>query len=288
MTQVAPSFDEATWRLLIEEVPRSGAANMAIDQAIAEACAAGESPPTLRFYQWDPPTVSLGRHQISAEINFDAITELGYEVVRRSTGGRSILHIDELTYSVAAPKDEPRVIGSVMDSYLRISDALLEGLQILGVAADKARANVRTGKTVSAACFEVPSAYEITAKGRKLMGSAQSRRAGYILQHGSLPLKGDITRLIPLLTLLPGSINTLTDQLHNQATTLAQALNIGQDDLRLTFQNVACSLAQGFRHSLNLALETLRIDKQLTSLELHRSAELIREKYANPAWTFNR
>ncbi|MBV7327982.1 lipoate--protein ligase family protein [Chloroflexi bacterium TSY] len=274
--------------MLIEEGPRSGAANMAIDQAIAEACAAGESPPTLRFYQWDPPAVSLGRHQAIAEINVDAIDELGYEVVRRSTGGRAILHIDELTYSVAAPKDEYRVGGGVMDSYLRMSHALLEGLQLLGVVADKAEADVRAGKDVSAACFEVPSAYEITAKGRKLMGSAQSRRAGYVLQHGSLPLKGDITRLIPLLALPPESAYTLQHQLKNQASTLAQALGTTQDDLRLTFQNVASSLARGFRHSLNLILETPRFDKQLTSLELRRSAELIREKYANPEWTFNR
>ncbi|MCB0189244.1 MAG: hypothetical protein KDE31_33470, partial [Caldilineaceae bacterium] len=148
----------STWRLLIEDEPRGGAANMAIDQAIAQACAAGESPPTLRLYRWQPPAVSLGRHQPLADIDQEAARAHGYEIVRRSTGGRAILHTDELTYAVAANSEEPRVQGGVMDAYLRLSNALVRGLQILGLAADKAGGDVRAGKTVSAACFEVPSA----------------------------------------------------------------------------------------------------------------------------------
>ena len=149
-------FEHAEWRLIIEAAPRSGAANMAIDQAIADACAAGASPPTLRFYRWDPPAVSLGRHQPIADIDVPAATALGYDVVRRPTGGRAILHTDELTYSVAAPAHEARVQGSVMDAYLRLSNALLMGLLDLGLTADKAAGNVRAGPDVSAACFEVP------------------------------------------------------------------------------------------------------------------------------------
>ncbi|MEZ4657516.1 MAG: lipoate--protein ligase family protein [Caldilineaceae bacterium] len=195
-------FEPATWRLIIEDAPRAGPANMAVDHAIAEACAAEESLPTLRFYRWQPPAVSLGRHQPLAEIDLEAAAARGYDIVRRTTGGRAILHVDELTYSVAAPKSEPRVQGGVMDAYLRLSNALVAGLHLLGVPADKAGAETKVSKDVSAACFEVPSAYEITVGGRKLMGSAQSRRAGYVLQHGSLPLFGDITRfLIPVLNL---------------------------------------------------------------------------------------
>ncbi len=102
------TFEQAVWRLIIDEAPRSGAANMAIDQALAEAAAVGASPPTLRFYRWQPPAVSLGRHQPLNEINLEAVTERGYDVVRRPTGGRAILHTDELTYSVAAAAAEPR------------------------------------------------------------------------------------------------------------------------------------------------------------------------------------
>lgn len=277
-------FSRATWRLLIDDEARSGAANMAIDQAIAQACAAGESFPTLRFYRWQPPAVSLGRHQPLADIDQEAIAARGYEVVRRSTGGRAILHIDELTYSVAASSEEPRVQGGVMDAYLRLSNALVAGLRLLGLTADKAAGDVRAGKDVSAACFEVPSAYEITAYGRKLLGSAQSRRAKYVLQHGSLPLIGDITRLIDLLLLDAGEATTLRKQLANHACTLATALGVDADHPSVQFRSVADALTQGFAETLNLDFQPAK----LTPLELQSTSRFIREQYANSTWTTSR
>jgi lipoate-protein ligase A len=278
------SYPRATWRLIIETEPRSGPANMAIDEAIAEACATGESRPTLRFYRWSPPAVSLGRHQPVNEINIDAVFERGYELVRRTTGGRAILHTDELTYSVAAPVDEPRMAGGVMDAYLRLSNGLLAGLSKLGVAADKAGGDVRAGRDVSAACFEVPSAYEITARGRKLMGSAQSRRQGYVLQHGSLPLVGDITRLIDVLALPPETAQRLRQQLMLRACTLAWALGVAEDSPILDFHRVAQAMAAGFAEALNLDLAP----GTLSPAETRRSAVLIRERFANPDWTNHR
>ena len=275
------TYPATTWRLIVDDAPRSGAANMAVDQAIAEACTAGESLPTVRFYRWAPPAVSLGRHQPLAEIDADAVAARGYEIVRRPTGGRAILHIDEFTYSVAAAESEPRMAGGVMDAYLRISNALLTGLQALGVAADKAPGSVRVGKDVSAACFEVPSAYEITAGPRKLMGSAQSRRAHYVLQHGSLPLVGDITRLIDVLVLDAVEADALRGDLTARACTLADALGVGDDDPLVSFQQVSAAMQQGFAQTLNLQFKV----SQLTPAELRRSAVLIRETFANPAWT---
>lgn len=274
-------FPNATWRLLIESEPRSGAANMAVDQAIALACAAGESPPTLRFYRWQPPAISLGRHQPFADIDLAAADAHGYEIVRRSTGGRAILHTDELTYSVAAPAHEPRVTGGVMDSYLRLSNALVAGLQQLGVQADKAPGTSRTTPDVSAACFEVPSAYEITAGGRKLIGSAQSRRAKYVLQHGSLPLSGDITRLVDVLALPASEVTALRAQLAARACTLAQACHVADDAPAVQFDFVAQRMAAGFRMALNLTFKS----EQATPAELRSAARLIREQYANPEWT---
>lgn len=271
-------FEPATWRLLIEDAPRSGPANMAVDHAIAEACAAGESLPTLRFYRWQPPAISLGRHQPLADIDLNAVAAHGYDIVRRTTGGRAILHADELTYSVAAPKDEPRVQGGVMDAYLRLSNALVAGLHLLGVPADKAGADTKVSKDVSAACFEVPSAYEITVAGRKLMGSAQSRRAGYVLQHGSLPLFGDITRLVAVLNLPADQRNLLAIQLAQRACTLDQALD-GADTI--TFEQVVQAMQEGFEQLLNLHFKPA----QLTPQETRRTAELLRKQYANPAWT---
>lgn len=276
------SLEKAVWRLLIDEEPRTGAANMAIDQAMAESAADGRTPSTLRFYRWQPPAVSLGRHQFLSDIDQEAARDHGFDVVRRTTGGRAILHTDELTYSVAAAESEARVSGGVMESYLRLSNALVRGLQQIGVAnVEKAAGTVRAGPDVSAACFEVPSAYEIVVDGRKLMGSAQSRRAGHVLQHGSLPLCGDITRLIDVLSLEAGERERLRGELAQRACTLAQALDIAEDDLRLDFRTLALIFAGAFGVELNLDLRR----SNLTPAEVRRSAELIRTQFAAAAWT---
>lgn len=277
-----PALEPAVWRLIMDPEPRSGPANMALDQAIAEAVAAKASPPTLRFYRWHPPAVSLGRHQHVDEVDRAVIAARGYELVRRPTGGRAILHVDELTYSVAAPVDEPRVRGGVMDAYLRLSNALVAGLHVLGLLdANKAPGTARAGRDVSAACFETPSAYEITASGRKLMGSAQSRRAGYVLQHGSLPLTGDITRLVDVLTLSPAEADELRRDLAARACTLAQALDVDDDDPAVAFERVAQALADGFQTTLNLRFSPAPPSPD----EIRRAGILIREQFANPAWT---
>ena len=274
----------APWRLVIDTAPRSGAANMAIDQAIAEACAAGDSPPTLRFYRWNPPAVSLGRLQPIGDINEAQVLALGYEIVRRPTGGRAILHTDEFTYSVAAAMNHPLMHGGVMDAYLRISNALIAGLRLLGVDADKAPGDVRVGPDVSAVCFETPSAYEITAGGRKLMGSAQSRRASYVLQHGSLPLVGDITRLIDVLALPSEQAATLRAELRARACTLAQALDVDDSSERVAFDRVADAMRRGFETALKLDLQV----GALTMDEVRRSAVLIRTQFGSDAWNRQR
>ncbi len=272
------------WRLIIEDSPRSGAANMAVDEAIAEAAAAGAAPPTLRFYRWQLPTVSIGRFQKLADVDESGTAALGYDLVRRATGGRAILHVDELTYSVAGPIAEPQMSGGVMDAYMRFSNALLSGLTSLGLRAENAGAGARAGRELSAACFEVPSAYEITAGGRKLMGSAQSRREGYVLQHGSLPLWGDVTRLVEVLSLTSDAKERLRRQLRGQAVTLAEALNLPPDSEQLDFLRVAAAMADGFASALGQSLEP----GALSASELRRSAKLIRIRYADPAWTRKR
>lgn len=272
------------WRLIIEESPRSGAANMAVDEAIAEAAATGAAPPTLRFYRWQLPTVSLGRHQKLADVDEAQIAAHGYDLVRRATGGRAILHTDELTYSVAGPIEDPRMAGGVMDAYLRFSNGLLSGLEALGLAAETAPGRQRAARDLSAACFEAPSAYEITAGGLKLMGSAQSRRKGYLLQHGSLPLWGDITRLVEVLALPCADKARLRQELPRKAITLADALGAPPDSERLAFPRVAAAMADGFASALGLLLEP----GALMAGELRRSAELIRTRYADPVWTRQR
>jgi lipoate-protein ligase A len=128
-----------------------------------------------------------------------ACAHLGYTWVRRPTGGRAILHTDELTYSVVVPADEPRVAGGVVDAYRRLSVGLLSGLHALGVDAYQADAVLAPDSPQGAVCFDTPSKYEITAGGKKLIGSAQVRRQGMVLQHGTLPLTGDLGRIFNCL-----------------------------------------------------------------------------------------
>ena len=143
---------------------------------------------------------------------------------------------------------------------------------------------MRAGPNVSAACFEVPSAYEITAHGRKLIGSAQSRRAGYVLQHGSLPLVGDIGRLVDVLALPDEERTRLRAELVARACTLAEALGVAEDDPNLEFERVAQAIIEGFGDLLNLQFKR----GQPTAAELRRTAELIRQQYANSEWLNHR
>jgi lipoate-protein ligase A len=246
------NYPRATWRLLIETTPRTGAWNMAIDEAIMEAVAVGSAPPTLRLYQWQPPCVSLGKRQPLSGIDIARCREDGVDIVRRSTGGLAILHTDELTYSIVTSPDDPRAAGAVLDSYRKLSQGLVAGLRLLDVPAEMQPVNLDgASHYASAACFEAPSAYEITAGGRKLMGSAQTRPHGKLLQHGSLPLYGDITRLIEYLTFADDAERlALREHLRQRATTLREVL--GRE---VSFEQAAKALAQGFHDALALDLE---------------------------------
>src|SRR5512143_1238392 len=116
------------WRLLITP-PAHGAWNMAADESILEHIGRGESLPTLRLYAWEPACLSLGHAQPFADVDMTRLRQRGWEVVRRATGGRAILHTDELTYSVIAPNDETRLAGTVLESYNRLAQALLLAVQ---------------------------------------------------------------------------------------------------------------------------------------------------------------
>lgn len=238
----------ATWRLLDTGIA-NGATNMAVDEAIMQAVANKSSPPTLRFYGWDPPCVSIGYAQsLQNEIDLTLCQELGYNWVRRLTGGRAILHIDEITYSIVAPQEEARVAGGIITSYRRLSTGLVEGLRSLTSEVFQAN-RMETSEKIekSAACFDVPSHYEVTALGRKLVGSAQVRRMGTVLQHGALPLKGDISRLVDILAITRLKKQELRSKLLSRAIALDEV--IGKE---ITHNEAVEALAKGFSRTLNI------------------------------------
>lgn len=273
----APSerYPHAEWRLLLEPEPRTGAWNMALDEAIMDAVGAGAAPPTLRLYQWAPPCLSLGRRQPLEGVDLARLRADGCEAVRRATGGWAILHTDELTYSVALTPNDPRADGPILDAYRKLSAGLLAGLTLLGVAAEMKPASASGTHNLTAACFEVPSAYEITAQGRKLIGSAQARPNGRVLQHGSLPLTGDIGRVTRYLTFSDATErDALASHLRERAATLGEVA-----DHVISFAEAAEAMRQGFAQALNVTLTPAAP----TADELRRAETLMAEKQAEMA-----
>jgi lipoate-protein ligase A len=248
---------------------------MAMDEAILHALADGVGQPTLRFYQWEPPCLSLGYNQPWREVDTVACGRLGYSWVRRPTGGRAILHCDELTYSVIAPDGEARVSGGIVESYRRLSQGLLAGLRSLGADVFQAQGEKVSNPQQGAACFDTPSNYEITVEGKKLIGSAQVRRRGQVLQHGALPLTGDLDRIFSCLSVPDGPSGGARGSLRSHALTLEEALR-----RTVSFEEVADALAAGFAGALNLRLET----GSLTDHESRLAGEFYRTRYTNDEW----
>jgi lipoate-protein ligase A len=249
---------------------------MAVDEAILNSVIDGASLPTLRFYAWSPPCLSLGRSQGLAEADLAACRAAGVDIVRRPTGGRSILHTDELTYSVSLIQTDPRARGGIVESYRRLSEGLLAGLHRLGVDATQARGQTTDSTETTAVCFETPSDYEITVAGRKLVGSAQWRARGGVLQHGTLPLFGELSRIVDYLTFSDPERRVQRRRLHCHALTLEESIGAV-----FPFDRVAQALAEGFASALNLTL----VPGELTPQERALSTEIRDQVYANPDWT---
>jgi lipoate-protein ligase A len=270
-----------TWRLL-KTPPARGAWNMAIDEAILEAVGREESPPTLRLYAWEPACLSLGYAQPFTDVDITRLQEMGWEVVRRPTGGRAVLHTDELTYAVIVPPTEPRVAGTVLESYRRLAQALVEALNLLHMRVEinehaPSRTTTHQIKSTNPVCFEVPSTYEITIGGKKLIGSAQARRKEGILQHGSIPLTGDITRILQVLAFPDEKSRTLAaSRLLDRATTVETAM-----ERSVSWNEAARAITKAFESVLALRLQPA----ELSIMEEKRADELVQVKYGNPAWT---
>jgi lipoyl(octanoyl) transferase len=175
------------WHLWIDETPRPGWANMSIDVALLDRAEQLDES-WLRLYQWDPYCLSFGRHE-PATTRYDTgrIRALGLDTVRRPTGGRAVWHARELTYAIASPCSR---FGSLGDAYLEIHRLLTQALSSLGVVAALAP-RARTAALDAGACFDQPVGGEVLVNGRKVIGSAQVRRANALLQHGSILLHDD-------------------------------------------------------------------------------------------------
>ncbi|MBI3398044.1 MAG: lipoate--protein ligase family protein [Deltaproteobacteria bacterium] len=167
---------------------------MATDEAVLAGRSQGFSPPTLRLYEWNPPTLSIGCFQNTNHNIIESCLSEGIPFVRRITGGRAVLHGDEITYSIICSENERLFAEGISGGYRIISGCLLEALKEIGVKAkmQDARCNslFNTGQDANGhgkiSCFHSPSRYEIIIDNKKLVGSAQRRFKRTFLQHGSI------------------------------------------------------------------------------------------------------
>ena len=252
---------------------------MAVDEAILEHIHRGESKPTLRLYAWQPPCLSLGYAQPFKDADMERLKAHGWDVVRRATGGRAILHTDELTYSVAGSADEPVLAGGVLESYNRLSKALLHAVRALSLPVEVKEYETagHAPSVTNPVCFEVPSTYEITVNGKKLIGSAQARKKEGVLQHGSLPLRGDLTRICDALIFENESARqTAKERLLARATTVESVIGV-----ETAWETAAQAFVRGFEAELGILFER----GEMSQSEIQRAEELVKEKYAHASWT---
>lgn len=258
--------------------PANGAWNMAVDEALLESIGRSKSSPVLRLYAWAPPCLSLGFAQPICDADQEQLAERGWDLVRRPTGGRAILHTDELTYAVIGTLDDPRLSGGVLESYRRLSLALLAALHIIGVSAqaDEIPSTGNLSQPDNPICFEVPSNFEITVEGKKIIGSAQARRQNRLLQHGSVPLCGDLTRITQVLRFRDEpERKRIADRIISRATTLETALGYPVD-----WEIASQAMIRGFEKALNLEFTQVGLNPE----EGDRAFELYHSKYSHPDW----
>ncbi len=268
-----------SWRL-ISDPARDGAHNMAVDHAILDAVIDGSAPPTVRLYAWSPHCLSLGIGQSAHNLSRDRLWRDGITLTRRPTGGRAVLHADELTYSIALPPGHPLGAGTILDSYRRLSAGLIDALKRLGVDADIPTARTAPKPGESLVCFEVAADYEIAVRGRKLIGSAQMRRGGALLQHGSLPLTGDIAAICALLDYPDDSSRcAAADDLRRAALTLADAIGAPPDR-----GGVERALNEAFAAVFDVQL----VPGSLDSAETQAAAVLSATHYGADSWIMRR
>jgi lipoate-protein ligase A len=269
-----------TWRFIPYET-FSPAVNMAIDEAIMHLHSQGKVPPTLRFYGWNPATLSIGYFQkVQKEVDLNEVANRGLGFVRRITGGRAVLHDRELTYSVIVSEDHPRMPKTVSESYRVISQGLLEGFRLLGLQAYLSPPARGKMENLSAACFDSPSDYELVVAGKKVAGSAQTRQRGVILQHGSILL--DVNEDL-LFAVLKFPTERVRERLKASFREKAVAINrllpvpVGLSETIHAFY-------EGFQKGMGIRLEK----GSLTKEEWDLVRQLVAERYGTKEWNMRR
>ena len=260
----------------------NGYENMAIDEAVFISCQHKKSPPTIRFYGWTPPAVSLGYFQKAENaVDLKACARWGIDVVRRLSGGRAVLHHRELTYSVICPEGTPPFTTNILETYKIISECLMSALKELSLDVkwitfrNKHNSSDRTHKR-TASCFSAPSWYEITVEGKKICGSAQKRGGGVLLQHGSILIEHDAEMLAEVLSSKKGK-QALLAEVYSTTTSINHHLS-----KKIDFYGLKTLVGEKFETQLGITLQK----GELTDYEHTLKDQLLKEKYQNKEWNF--
>jgi len=242
--------------------------NMAVDEAILTARTIEKVPDTLRLYQWNPSAVSIGKNQQAEnEVNLDNCRKLGVNVVRRISGGGTVFHDaqGEVTYGLIA-KTSDLGVKEITDVYAKVYLGVKDALRILGITADFNEGNQK-------------NCPNLTIKGKKISGSAQTRKRDIFLQHGTLLLDVDLEKMFTLLRV-------------PWAKTLMEVVNVAQNRITsvkgelghaVSAETAANAIAVGFKNALKMQ----PLEGELTSYEQELVEKLFREKYATDDWNLH-
>ncbi len=257
---------QTAWRL-IETPADTGARNMAADMALVDSVRAGGLP-VLRFYRWWPACISLGRNQPAKDhYDIEEAKRRGIDFVRRPTGGRAVFHHREVTYSVIV---RDRQLGGPRRTYEAIHRALLAGLRLLGAPTDLVEDLGEGVRPSTVPCFKRLDGGAIVSGMRKLVGSAQLREGGILLQHGSLLLTGDQSPTVQLLKVKwkedtsepPAALDEILKHLP-------------------TWSELIDNLASGFERLLGIQLTESVLDEEEKALVADYS-----RRFSDPEWTW--
>jgi lipoate-protein ligase A len=262
------------WRLMIHgRLPASF--NMAIDEALFRLCADGSGGifPVIRFYQWDRPTLSFGSsQQYLKAVDLEYCKKAGYDVVRRPTGGRAVLHDREVTYCVVARVGE-ELGNSIQETYRLISEGIIEGLKELGINANTyGKEGAEKGEKLTyLPCFASSTKYEIAFNGKKIVGSAQRRNNLAFLQHGSILLNFDSAELLKAIGAGNESVTDPSDYMTSISEVLGRSTG---------FEDAVPKIVSGFEKRFSVILEKM----DLTEREATVTGFFNDVKYSSEEW----
>jgi len=264
------------WRI-IPFTHLSASENMAMDEAIFRVNQRKYSPPTLRIYSWCPPSISLGYFQKTFnEVDVSACSRYHIDIVRRPTGGKAVLHENDLTYAVIAKEHNPLFTPDILGTYKIISGCIADALSELGIHAEMSVDGRTSGDdSLKAVCFSSPSHYELLVNKRKICGSAQIRSRGVFLQHGSILLDFDPVRTCALLVPRDGDRERQIERLRESVTSVYE-----HTGAEISMVKICHVLQRSFEKKLGIEL----VEGGLTAEEEALMTRLIKDKYSNNKW----